>query len=148
MWDRDVMANNPQKFDCWICNAAATTGEHKTKRSDLRDVFGPFVKRQKLFLNSKHEKNKKIQSIDSSYLKSSARICEKCNSDRTQPFDKSWEELSTWLRTQHRFSKTETYFRTDAAFKTKVDENLKNLQLFFVKHLGLRVVEAETRFRL
>lgn len=25
---------------CWICGEDATTGEHKTKKSDLKSVFG------------------------------------------------------------------------------------------------------------
>jgi hypothetical protein len=35
------MPEEPRRHPlCWICGGLATTGEHKTKKSDLRDVFG------------------------------------------------------------------------------------------------------------
>jgi len=36
-------------MNCWICGAPATTGEHKTKQSDLIEAHGRTCSRQRLF---------------------------------------------------------------------------------------------------
>jgi hypothetical protein len=141
------MSFNQKQVLCWICNAPATTGEHKIKRSDLRDTLELFTQSRRPYLNSGSVKNRIIQSIDSKYLKSSARMCGKCNNERSQPYDKSWESLSGWLRSNHRYTPVGSDFRTDVAFKVITKENMKNVQLFFIKQLGLRIVEAETSLR-
>jgi hypothetical protein len=60
---------------CWICGDAATTGEHKTKRSDLRSVFGVPTQSNPLYLHDAAQRNRRIGSLDAKVLKSPGRIC-------------------------------------------------------------------------
>ena len=49
---------------CWICGDAATTGEHKTKRSDLRSVFGIPTQSNPLYLHDAERRNRRVGSLD------------------------------------------------------------------------------------
>ena len=84
---------------CWICGAPATTGEHGTKRSDLRDVFGAVAQGNPLFLHNSQQRNRRVGSLDAKALKLPAKLCAHCNNTRTQPHDLAWEKLSAGLRT-------------------------------------------------
>ena len=75
-------------LDCWICNnAPADSGEHKSKKSDLKAVFGEASPQRPLYLNDSKARNHKVQSLDADRLKWTSVICGYCNSTRTQPHD-------------------------------------------------------------
>jgi hypothetical protein len=82
---------------CWICGNPANSGEHTSKRTDIKSVFGEISQVNPLFLNSSQFKNKRIQSLDSNFLKAKNSICSGCNNDVTSPYDRAWEKLSNWL---------------------------------------------------
>jgi hypothetical protein len=70
---------------CWICNAEeGTTGEHLSKRSDIKAVLGGTGP---VYLHNRQRRNIMLQSINSKKLKSTAPMCNTCNSARTQPHD-------------------------------------------------------------
>jgi hypothetical protein len=70
--------------------APATTGEHGTKRSDLRDVFGAVAQGNPLFLHNSRQRNRRVGSLDAKALKLPAKLCAHCNNTRTQPHDLAW----------------------------------------------------------
>ncbi len=49
---------------CWICGEDATTGEHKTKKSDLKSVFGVPTQTQPLYYHDANRRNQLIRSLD------------------------------------------------------------------------------------
>jgi hypothetical protein len=57
-------------LDCWICGAPATTGEHKTKQSDLRGVLGKPTQEQPFYYHDKKVRNRPIGSYKGDFLKS------------------------------------------------------------------------------
>jgi hypothetical protein len=82
---------------CWICgNPEATTREHKIKRTDLKQVFGEISQANPHYWMS-GEQVKTVGSLKADILKMGTRICNECNSKRTQPHDLAWEALSAWL---------------------------------------------------
>src|ERR1700722_5012471 len=62
---QEPMLNNK----CWICGEAATSGEHKTKRSDLRSVFGIPTQSSPLYLHDAERRNRRVGSLDATVLK-------------------------------------------------------------------------------
>lgn len=127
---------------CWICGGAANSGEHKTKRTDLRDVFAKATQSAPLFLNSAKFKNRRVPSFDSRLIKSPSRICENCNNKRTQPYDLAWEKLSSWLRAKYKNSKAGTVIRADRLFTYDTARMMLNVHLYFVKLFGCLIKEG------
>jgi hypothetical protein len=124
---------------CWICKAAeATTAEHRSKRSDLKAVFGDGGP---LYLHNDQRRNRKVQSINSKLLKFSASLCNACNSARTQPHDRAWETLSEALRTRKPRIRAGDIIRADRIFRSNTSQQMLNVHLFFAKALGCEIVE-------
>ena len=124
---------------CWICKTAeATTGEHRSKRCDLKAVLGDGGP---LYLHNDQRRNRKVQSINSKLLKFSASLCNACNSARTQPHDRAWETLSEALRTGKPPNRPGDIIRADRIFRTNTSQQMLNVHLFFAKTLGCEIVE-------
>jgi hypothetical protein len=92
-------------MNCWICGApGAETREHRTKASDLKDLFGKPTPQDPLYFHacalpgSRARRKVRIGSLKSDALKYNHRICLKCNSSATQPYDFAWEYFSSELR--------------------------------------------------
>lgn len=84
---------------CWICNQnEANSGEHKTKRSDLLAALGNPTQEEPFYYHDLEQRNRPVKSLDAKILKAPIRICADCNTTRTQPHDRSWEQMSKWLR--------------------------------------------------
>ncbi len=112
-------------LDCWICGDPATTGEHKTKQSDLKAVLGTPTQTQPFYYSAETTRNRQLPSYRADFLKSASRLCPKCNNQRTQPYDRAWEKLSDWLRTHDPPIKPGDSFFFDGA-----TEQMRNVQLY------------------
>jgi hypothetical protein len=133
----------PQKVAlCWICNRnQANSGEHKTKRSDLLDVLGQPTQQAPFYFHQQAKQNRPIGSLDAKILKSSARICTNCNSARTQPHDRAWEDMSDRLRTRQ--LKVGDWVRANAIFPSDTRREMENVHLYFLKLFGRMLCEAK-----
>ncbi|WFU07503.1 hypothetical protein QA648_36450 (plasmid) [Rhizobium sp. CB3171] len=132
-------------LNCWICGAPATTGEHKTKRSDLRDVFGQPSQAAPLFVHDRKMKNRRVGSLKSDYLKSPARLCEHCNNARTQPYDMAWEKMSAALRSRAPPLVPGAIVRANRIFTQDTKRQMLNVHLYFVKLCGCNFVEGNVQ---
>jgi hypothetical protein len=126
---------------CWICGAEGNTGEHLVKASDLRKYFGPVTQRKPLYFHTKTKSNIRFGSIKSRLLKSKALICNRCNSALTQPYDRAWEELYSYI--VHNWSKI---FKTRQINMKKVfpgcsNKSLLYVHLYFIKIFGCQIAE-------
>ena len=75
---------------CCLCgDKAKLTGEHKIKASILRSQFGS----EELYIGSTDSatKGRFVQGVGSKRLKFHARLCEPCNTARTQASDREFE---------------------------------------------------------
>lgn len=125
---------------CWICNnEEGTTGEHLSKRSDIKAVLGSVGP---LYLHNKRRRNFKLQSLKSKSLKSTAPMCNTCNSAGTQAHDQAWEMLSSALRLRRPLLKPGDIVRANRVFRYETSRQLLNVHLFFVKWLGCQIVES------
>jgi hypothetical protein len=124
---------------CWICGAPATTGEHGTKRSDLRDVFGPVAQGNPLFLHNSRQRNRRVGSLDAKALKLPAKLCARCNNTRTQPHDLAWEKLSAGLRTWTPALGPGTIVWPKRIFGADRAREMLNVHLYFAKLFGCHI---------
>jgi hypothetical protein len=126
---------------CWICGAEATSGEHLTKASDLRALFGHRSQQNPFFLHASENLNQRVSGINSNILKSKALLCVHCNNERTQPFDRAWEKLSDYLRNRKPVIQPNMVLRLSPVFPGKVHQSMLFVHLYFLKLFGCLIVE-------
>ena len=124
---------------CWICGDPATTGEHGTKRSDLRDAFGTVTQSNPLFLHNAQRRNRSVGSLDARVLKLPGRLCTHCNNTRTQPHDLAWEKLSAGLRTWTPALVPGSIIWPKRIFGDNRARKMLNVHLYFVKLFGCHI---------
>ena len=127
---------------CWICDKNGNTGEHLVKASDLRTHFGNVSQEKPLYFHTSEKKNIPVGSLKSKRLKSKALICNNCNSSLTQPYDKAWEHLSAYLRSNwdHLFKAGKVDL--SKVFPGSVKQSMLYVHLYFVKIFGCGIVES------
>src|SRR3954452_19614094 len=94
----------PANDRCWWCGDAATTREHKYKRSDLKRMAlteAGIVDAGQLFKGSDAYTGV-LKSINKgSAVQWGKSMCARCNGARSQPFDLAYEKLSDYLWQHH-----------------------------------------------
>jgi hypothetical protein len=129
------------KGNCWICeSAAADSGEHKSKKSDLKAVFGEVSPQRPLYLHNSKARNSKVPSRDASVLKWTKVICQYCNTTRTQPHDVAWETLHAELRKRVPSLKPGDRMRGNSVFQHDTARAMLNVHLYFAKAFGCILV--------
>jgi len=125
---------------CWVCKTEeAPTGEHRSKRSDLKAVLGDTAP---LYLHNDRRRNRKVQSINSKLVKFNTSLCNTCNSVRTKSHDRAWEMLSDALRSRKPPLKPGDIICADRIFRYNTSQQMLNVHLFFAKGLGCEIVES------
>ena len=133
-------------MDCWICGAPATTGEHKTKQSDLRALLGKPTQTQPFYYHDACVRNRPVGSYKGDFLKSKGRLCAPCNNWRTQPHDLAWEKMSAWLRERRPPIRGGETVRADRIFRVGATRQMRNVHLYFTKLTGCHLIEAGLQF--
>ena len=133
-------------MDCWICGNPATTGEHKTKRSDLKAVLGTPTQAQPFYYHDGKAKNRPIGSYRGDFLKSPSRLCARCNNQVTQPHDLAWERMSAWLRSRTPPLKVGEVVRRNRIFPVGARREMANVHLYFTKLTGCHLMKAGVKF--
>lgn len=128
-------------MDCWICGDEGHTGEHLVKASDLRSFFGKFSQKAPIYFHSSGKRNIPVGSIKSDRFKSKAKICTRCNSSVTQPYDKAWEKLSSYLRGNFPQISARGKIDLSKVFPGATRQALLNVHLYFVKLFGCLIEE-------
>ena len=126
---------------CWICGNNAKTGEHKTKASDLRALYGGVSQQKPLYFHTDQKLNQKVGSIRSKKFKFDSLICSDCNNARTSRHDKAWEHFSKILREKSPAIKKGDMIDLETVFSESVSESMLDVHLFFVKLFGCAIVE-------
>lgn len=127
---------------CWICGASADSREHLVKASDVRSRFGKASASKPLFIHSRERKNERVLGLKSNKMKSNAPICAKCNNEITQPYDVAWEKLSAYLCSRRQPLRYGDKINLKKVFPGSVRASMKDVQLFFVKGFGFKIVEG------
>ena len=132
--------------ECWICGDPATTGEHKSKRSDLRAVLGEPTQSAPFYYHDSERLNRPVRSYRADFIKSPSSLCAACNSSRTQPYDRAWEQLSNYLRTRKPPLTSGDIIGADQVWARGATKQMTNVQLYFAKLTGCHLLEAKLNF--
>ena len=131
-------------FKCWICGDVATTGEHKTKRTDLLALREP-TQSNPAYFHDANRPNQLIRSLDAKVLKSTGRLCASCNNARTQPHDRAWEKMSKWIRVRRPALQPGNIVRANRIFMDNTKRQMLGVHLFFVKLFGCMIMESDKK---
>jgi hypothetical protein len=121
---------------CWICGDPATTGEHKSKRSDLQALLGEPTQNAPFYYHDSEGPNRPVRSYRADFLKSPSRLCAVCNNQRTQPYDRAWERLSDYLWRWKPPLRPGDIIQTNQVWATDPTKEMSNVQLYFSKLTG------------
>jgi hypothetical protein len=127
---------------CWICGELATTGEHKTKRSDLRSGVGTPVQEKPFYFHDAGRINQPIRSLNAKILKLEKVLCAPCNGTLTQPHDRAWARMSEWLRVRHPMVRAGDVVRANRIFRFDTHRRMLHVHLFFAKLFGCLIQES------
>lgn len=129
---------------CWICEMnEANSKEHNIKKSDLSTQFQNVSQKTPVYKERNGKKTRPIGSIKSDSFKYPKLICEDCNNSKTQPFDLSWETLSKYLSNNWGDISSKNSFNLNLVFQTNPQNEMINVQLFFIKLLGCAIKESD-----
>jgi hypothetical protein len=135
----NIMAS--KRLNCWICGRKADSGEHRAKKSDLGLVFPNVSLEKPIYTKTEYGKPITIRSLDSDRFKSRAKICQRCNTTRSQPFDQAWEKLSKYLQENTNSLRNKDYISLHKIFPGSTKESMLNVHLFFLKIFGCLIEE-------
>ena len=135
-------------MSCWICGDNATTGEHRIKHSDLKQLYPNTTQQSPLYHRRDGIKQETIGGLKSDRLKFDALICTKCNNERTQKFDLAWETLSDYLQKNWDIILKDDQINLLDIFPENTTRYMIEVQLFFVKILGCKIEESKSTINL
>lgn len=128
-------------MECWICGKKGNSGEHLVKASDIKGYFGGVSVKDSVYTHNDFKRNIPIRSIKSKRFKSKALICKHCNNVLTQPYDKAWELLSKYVVHEYPINSSIKRINLGKIFSGSTKRQLINIQLYFVKLFGCRIIE-------
>ncbi len=131
------------ELKCWICDEVATSKEHIVKKSDLKAIFGPLGPNAPLYVHNAFEQNIRAQGLKAKALQFKTPLCAKCNNELSQPYDRAWSRLSNHMRTRSPPVSAGGVLRAYRAFPLNSSEEMRRVQLYFVKLFGCAVTEAK-----
>lgn len=126
---------------CCLCGSFEDlTGEHKIKASALRDQFGTSA----LAIGSHGATTKKLrfaQSAKSKALHFKARLCAKCNNERTQAADREFDRFHSRVKSHFEAGRDPTEVFDEEEYKIDGEPYL-NVFRYFAKLLCCHVAEV------
>lgn len=134
-------ANSLSRPNCWICGQPADSGEHKFKASDIRRAIRLSQQQPAYLQVNAQATNKEIGSAKAAALQFSKSLCAYCNNTRTQPYDRAWERLSDYIRTDWRTIRQRRSVDLAVPFSGAIESGALDVHLFFVKLFGCKIVE-------
>ncbi len=127
---------------CWICKSEATSGEHHIKKSDLKLLYPYATQKKPIYCIRNGKLQKKIGGIKSKSFMFDSLLCKECNNHRTQPHDKAWERLSSYLYKNWMKVQSDGYIDLYDVFRSDYIHEMLQVQLFFTKIFGCKISES------
>jgi hypothetical protein len=133
------------KDKCWWCANKADSREHRFKKTDIIREFGkgPF-KKGHLFKtedNLNPENGLPIQGPNSTYLKFAKNICQKCNNERSQIFDHSYDKFMDYIKLNEDEIFISKEVNLNSVFGTNWNIYYHNLMKYFIKNICTRLAD-------
>ena len=141
--------NRNENNKCWICqNNVANSREHIIKKTDLEQIYGKLNQSDPVYAQKDGKKIRSIGSTKSDLFKYKKLICEDCNNNKTQQYDKSWATLSKFLYIHKDRIKKDGGINLNEVFSCNIKQKMIDVQLFFIKLFGCKIVESGEIFYL
>jgi hypothetical protein len=127
---------------CWICGAKTDSREHRLKKADLIRANGPGPCRgDSALIHYRDGKETIIQGPDSKHLKYASSLCQDCNNDKTQPFDRAYDTFINWIMLNEAVVLRRRLIDFVDVFGNEYEPAQRNLYKYFAKSFGCRIVE-------
>jgi hypothetical protein len=126
---------------CWICGACADSREHRFKRTDLARSASTWDKDDQPFFAGA-DGVRRLQGPKSDLVKFDKKLCQACNTARSQPWDHAYEKFSAWAHAQGHNLLTEDHIDFTAVYGATATAASLNLLRYFAKLLGCRIVDS------
>lgn len=127
---------------CWWRGAAATSGEHKFKRSDLTRAFGNGTWRGPTMIAHVADRVLSPQSSRAKGLKFEKSLCHSCNTARSQTFDRAYDTFADHIRgSGDQVLGTGILDWTDV-YGGEWQDGVQLLTRYWVKHIGCRLAQV------
>jgi hypothetical protein len=128
----------PKIFDgkCWWCGSLDLSKEHKYKKSDIKREYYKDVKEGATInlglyeISNLSKKGMPIQGPNSKVVKFKANLCQKCNNERSQEFDKSYDKLISFLK----LNETKTLENPKISMRDIFGLNWRAEKEYFIKY--------------
>jgi hypothetical protein len=129
---------------CWICEASATSREHKIKRTDLERVHGrghEFSSAKLSYLKSDGEVVR-LQGAKANCVKYDPGLCNECNNLRSQPYDRTYDRFAKYIdeNTTTLVGRRQINFSDIYGDAWRVEQ--VSLFKYFVKAFGCRIADS------
>ena len=111
------------------------------KRSDLKQALAPPTQQKPWYLHTRTHRNQRINSLDAKLIKLKV-LCHYCNTTRTQPHDRAWEELSSYLLNTDGALTVRPKHTDNEVFTRAPLERMVHVQLFLMKLWGCHLYES------
>jgi hypothetical protein len=128
---------------CWWCGGIADSAEHKHKRTDLRREFGdgPYLGDSEIVRNVK-ERSTTIQGPKSKEVKFIKNLCQKCNNQRSQAFDRDYDKFTSFIKDNEEAILRKKSFNFSDIYNNDWEFARINLIRYYIKHIGCRLASA------
>jgi len=127
---------------CWWCGALADSREHKVKKSDLVRDFGPGPYQEPL-VSARDGVERQVQGPNSKLVKFKPTLCAKCNNERSQPFDRSYDSYAEYVHGRERHILASRSIDLRAVYGSDWELGRESLMRYLTKHIGCRLAENE-----
>jgi hypothetical protein len=126
----------PFDGNCWWCGATADSREHKFKRTDLTRMWDD---EDGLMWGSRGPRLTRVRSPRSQVAKFAANLCQRCNNERSQPFDVAYDKFAEYVWNNTDLLWRSRYLDMEVIYGRDRPTGVVDLARYVAKHLGCRM---------
>jgi hypothetical protein len=113
----------------------------QTQETDLVREFGlgPYPE----LVSVREGRERRVQGPNSALAKFKATLCARCNNERSQAFDRAYDEFASYLRSRERHVLASRSIDLRAVYGRRWEQGRDALLRYCVKHIGCRLAEND-----
>ena len=131
----DIPATPPAPPLCWWCHAAADSREHRVKRTQLARLMGDHD--HLIFESGGY--STRLNSVRSRPILFPKIMCQKCNNQRSAPFDKAYDIFIARVWEDAEFFREKKWFIWSDVFDSAPE--VGDLCRYYIKNIACRIAE-------
>ena len=128
---------------CWWCGKAASTKEHKFKKTDLEREFGngQYIGDNSV-LKCINVEQKEVRSSTSKTVKFEKNLCQCCNNEKSKAIDNDYDRFIIFIKKNEQQIIESRSFLFSSVFGNNWVEGRDNLLRYYVKHICCRLASS------